>query len=572
MNLPLLRFWMYKLSRASPQVVEQQALANLMVAGKMEDMKMKSIMNIIAAVLVISAAAGCQKKETYIPDSSEHKTIKLTAVIDNGMTKTSLGEGVQVGDNPISYPVKWSEGDAIAVISDGKLFKFVLDEGYENSTQATFTIDDNDVRTSEAFSFDPSYPVQAIYPFDAVNLIGGSVYYTIPATQKYVKGSFASGVMPMGAYAPDGVSVLTFTNLMGLLKLQFTGSGESVKEIKVASMTANEISGGTRVSCSSEGVYIDPYGSRAEDRYLTLGFESPVALGATPEEFLIAIPLGTHNLSLSITTTDGNIDKTYYKNTTGTTLVENTILKMPNLNLPDDVIVPTENSYIENGLYFGEGVSITMGSKTVVFAPVNCGYHPVDYPVGKLYQWGRADGSGYNDGTTYMENIIQEYTTAAYGWSGSGTASPDASKFYGGSGANNHWCKNAGGEDFWTNYSNTTTEYDPCPEGWRVSKSYNINDLLTRYEWGEHNGYYGMWASGYVNVDEAGDAKIFLPAAGMRIADGTSQKRNVEGKYWGAQDYADNQGNVKHFSKDDNSIDVVEYKNFALSVRCEKIQ
>ena len=70
MNLPLLRFWMCKLSRASPQVVEQQALANLMVAGKTEDMKMRSIMNIIAAVLVISAAAGCQKKETYIPDSS----------------------------------------------------------------------------------------------------------------------------------------------------------------------------------------------------------------------------------------------------------------------------------------------------------------------------------------------------------------------------------------------------------------------------------------------------------------------------------------------------------------------
>ena len=50
----------------------------------------------------------------------------------------------------------------------------------------------------------------------------------------------------------------------------------------------------------------------------------------------------------------------------------------------------------EYGINHGKGVEID----GVVWAPVNCGYHKSDYRYGKLYQWGRKYGQGY-DGSLY---------------------------------------------------------------------------------------------------------------------------------------------------------------------------
>ena len=50
-------------------------------------------------------------------------------------------------------------------------------------------------------------------------------------------------------------------------------------------------------------------------------------------------------------------------------------------------------AYVENGKYLGDGVLVG----GVVWAPVNCGYDELRYPMGRLYQFGRKYGQGYND-------------------------------------------------------------------------------------------------------------------------------------------------------------------------------
>ena len=55
------------------------------------------------------------------------------------------------------------------------------------------------------------------------------------------------------------------------------------------------------------------------------------------------------------------------------------------------VVVRQMFDYIdEYGVNHGKGVNID----GVIWAPVDCGYHAVNYPYGKLYQWGRKYGQG----------------------------------------------------------------------------------------------------------------------------------------------------------------------------------
>jgi hypothetical protein len=50
----------------------------------------------------------------------------------------------------------------------------------------------------------------------------------------------------------------------------------------------------------------------------------------------------------------------------------------------------------EYGINHGPGVEIG----GVIWAPVNCGYNETDFKYGKLYQWGRKYGQGYNGDAT----------------------------------------------------------------------------------------------------------------------------------------------------------------------------
>ena len=72
---------------------------------------MKKLFTLFAAALVMLAAASCEKNEVLPGGNVEGKVVTLKASINNGETKTSLGE---LGSN--GYPTLWTAGDAIAVI------------------------------------------------------------------------------------------------------------------------------------------------------------------------------------------------------------------------------------------------------------------------------------------------------------------------------------------------------------------------------------------------------------------------------------------------------------------------
>ena len=265
-------------------MVEQKDLVKKKEHGK-KGAAMRKFMNILAAALVMLAAVGCEKNEN-LPDNSVQGTITLSAVINNGGTKTSLG-----ALNSGKYPVLWSEGDAIAVINNGKLFKFVVDAEDAGSTSGTFTLQlfENCGYTEEDFKVDQ--PVQAIYPFEGVTF-DGTINYTVPAQQTYAAGSFGKGASPMSAYAGNAEGAIAFENLFGAIKLQLKGDNK-VTSITVQGKNNEVLSGSAAFTTYTNGT--------APAITLTSGEESAKSVslvcgngvqldGSNAVEFIIALP------------------------------------------------------------------------------------------------------------------------------------------------------------------------------------------------------------------------------------------------------------------------------------------
>lgn len=187
--------------------------------------------------------------------------------------------------------------------------------------------------------------------------------------------------------------------------------------------------------------------------------------------------------------------------------------------------------YVVDGVSYGKGIAIG----DVIWAPVNCGYKAATaeskgFPYGKLYQWGRKYGQGYSteydesvpdivEGPLDFANAVREkysntfftVTSSPYDWTSQRNS--------------NLW--NAG-----TEQAPVRTEYDPCPEGWRVPTFEELAVLKkNKSSWTKNENQKGIFLSGKYTYSENAP-KIFLPAAGRRTNDESAYRRNEYGYYW----------------------------------------
>ena len=494
---------------------------------------MKKLMNLLAVALVMFAAISCDKSET-LPDNSANGKITLSAIINNSATKTSLG-ALEDGE----YPVLWSEGDAIAVVNNNQIFTFTLREGEGGKTKGIFELADG-----AAESFDPQKEIKAFYPdIDGVDYNGTAIICDVPQQQTFVAGSFGNGAMPMAAYRAEGsTTALSFDNLFGVLKLQLKGAaGETVTSIAVTSDKV--LNGAANVFIGASDNSITLSASDDENKTMTLdcGTDGKELSTENITEFLIALPANVasekHSLKITVNTNLGNAEKSYNLNTEQA-ISAGKIKKMP--------VIDFSIAYIENGVYYGDGIALPKsadGAEILIWAPVNCGYDE-NHKYGLLYQWGRKYGQGYDDETPAVVLKNEQLTSAD-----AGSSYDNKNNFYHGYGdwlnpaVDNLWYNDAQGA------TSKKTQYDPCPEGWRVPTNAELITLVNGLtEGGSESGlssqwttiedqndkYYGMtgfWA--YGNTTEKSGNKIFLPAAGSRntFINAPAQSRGVVANY-----------------------------------------
>ena len=188
--------------------------------------------------------------------------------------------------------------------------------------------------------------------------------------------------------------------------------------------------------------------------------------------------------------------------------------------------------YEVDGINYGKGVRIG----TTIWAPVNCGYHNTDYPYGKLYQWGRKYGQGYDSSDASYpsgENLVEGPVMPSVG-----QAEENKDKFYYVSSSPYDWSK-VQNDQLWnsgTESSPVKTAYDPCPEGWRVPTYAELDQLRrNRSSWTTSESQKGCYFSGeYTTID--GNPQVFFPAADERsFSDGNADYRGNFGYYWSSR-------------------------------------
>ena len=219
----------------------------------------------------------------------------------------------------------------------------------------------------------------------------------------------------------------------------------------------------------------------------------------------------------------------------------------------------------EFGVNHGKGVAIGMA----VWAPVNCGYEAATadyrgYPYGKLYQWGRKYGQGYDGDASTPE--IAEGGVSLQG----GQSEKNKNIFYTCPEYPYDWLYSQDGT-LWnsgTEESPVKTEYDPCPEGWRVPTYAELSELYrNRSSWTENDlGQSGYWFSGPSSYSSEA-AQVFFPAAGRRSDDlGHAGYRGDYGYYWSSRPYY----NDAYYLGFDNGYAYMYdyYRAYGYSVRC----
>lgn len=241
------------------------------------------------------------------------------------------------------------------------------------------------------------------------------------------------------------------------------------------------------------------------------------------------------------------------------------------------VVKPEFMDYIdEYGINYGKGVKID----DIVWAPVNCGYHETDYQYGKLYQWGRKYGQGY-EGDFWNADTILTYSdtyppTVAEGPVSSSVGNDPANAdiyFTGKFNFRNDWTDpqdaklwNSGSQE-----SPLKTENDPCPEGWRVPTYIELEALSANYSaWTKENGQNGFWFTGSAAYSSESH-QIFLSAGGQIDYEGRASDRGRYGNYWSSRPTRAPESyfaNAMFFYSDTINMTYYFGRAAAFSVRC----
>ena len=503
---------------------------NMRESGSMKTMKKMFAMAFVA----VAGLAGCQQ-ELIDPDAQESDALKVYATIEDAEdTKTYLND----------KEVYWSPGDRIAVFMRNSLRKrFDVSSESVGSKEGVFVYDSDYIVTGKNVSLSNNV---AYYPFAEVACTpDGSSYLlenvSLPSTQSYSPASFGQGSFPMVAVTSDTDDLdFAFKNLCGVLAFQLKGSG-TIRSIAVKGNSDEILSGKTTVTAAYGKIpAISLLSDGSKSVTLDCG-ETGVALQSdSPTAFYIVLPPVSFDKGFTVTVTDASGTMTEYSTTKKNVIHRSGILRMPEKEYIGER-VPQEGDYIdEYGVNHGPGVKIG----GTVWAPVNCGYHKTDFKYGKLYQWGRKYGQGYdgniydvngNKTGTYSDASVPTIKTGPVSLS-TGQSKSNEKYFYITYGSDNSdWLEerddelwNSGDED-----NPVKTEYDPCPDGWRVPTAHELSDLKhRRSSWTTNNGQAGYWFSGPRLYTET-EPQVFFPAAGSRNGyDGTTYTRCYHGHYW----------------------------------------
>ena len=489
---------------------------------------MKAIYHIKVSLLTLSAMVACTEMEisNESHDSTNNGLLQELSITGKDFQfEDATRSSVTIDENGASFT--WDEDDVIGIFPDkGDQVSFAMDEGAGTQT-ATFS--------GGGWALKSSAKYAAYYPhvYENRDLTAIPISY-VGQTQNGNANTDHIGAydfMAAGVSTPEnGAVAFDMQHLGALVQLTITVPEPSaLTKVVLTSSTEFTETGTIDLTANIPTINADTQSNTFEialDNITTTEVNENVIV-----YFMLApVDLTDIELTAKIHFADETINEVEI---TGKNFQAGKAYRLA-------IKIPTY--YIdEYGINHGPGVEID----GVVWAPVNCGYHATDYKYGKLYQWGRKYGQGYDNSTigilpdktfpTSEDNTIQKGPVEL----SVGNDSNNSDIFYKGSisDTNYDWLHpqndklwNAGTEE-----NPIKTEYDPCPTGWRVPTFAELELLSTKSSaWSTSDGQKGLWFTGTILYAE-NVSKVFFSAVGLRNNDGNAVGRGIQGGYWSSK-------------------------------------
>lgn len=527
------------------------------------DSTMKAVLRIaIAAVSAAIAFSSCENlNDEYISVSDE---IVINASVAEQSVETRSAIDV-FGSEKVTYT--WLAGDAISVFfgdSEGSIF---VTDVTASKAQFKGTIgavmgggDDLTDETS----------LWGVYPYDRnTTCDGSSVTLTLPYEQVAAPDTFADDLFPSIARSTN--FTMAFYPVCG--SIRFKVSNPDIVKVALSGNNNEDLAGKAIVSMPLGGV--PAMGSISEGQK-ELVMTSPDG-GCFETDRYYYFVLYPQDLTKGLTLTFyKEYEKASYVLNSSVKVGRNRFLSATNKDsgLTFTVLPNVLIDYIdENGNNQGKGILV---GKTV-WAPVNCGYHKTDYPYGKLYQWGRKYGQGYDESdATYPS--IDNGTIKKGGTSLSdGQSEANMDVFFLGNSVKD-WLSPSD-NSLWNSGTESSpvknVNNDPCPDGWRVPTYAELHDLWSKHSdlTTDESGQNGRWFSGTTSYSED-IPRLFIPANGRRYNDsGDVGGRGSSGYYWSSRaddSLDDSRAFDFHYYATSNLGSASLYRSQAKGVRCVK--
>uniref|UniRef100_UPI004055A381 hypothetical protein n=1 Tax=Alistipes sp. TaxID=1872444 RepID=UPI004055A381 len=242
------------------------------------------------------------------------------------------------------HRIHWHEEDAISLFRGTDINTRYVFEGQTGDTEGSFAMADIDIISG--VKLERNY---ALYPYTSNTTITreGRVHYTLPKSQGYAVGTFASGCNVMMAFTETtNDDRLSFRNCGGYLRLQLYGTETTIRSITLRGNNNEPIAGGAILIATDEetpAVIMDVTATAT----LALDCGEGVRLSSDPghpTEFWLVLPPTLFTEGFAITLEDAAGLKVV-KSTSKRVAIERNVIQP---------MAPIEVSFDEAGLTFGK--------------------------------------------------------------------------------------------------------------------------------------------------------------------------------------------------------------------------
>ncbi|MBR6423954.1 MAG: hypothetical protein IKS47_04670, partial [Bacteroidales bacterium] len=265
---------------------------------------MKRILPIISVLLALTSCVSQLDNADNLRLRADNGGKVFYATIEGNEDDENGPETKVYADDQMR--VLWNKNDYVAIFDNysyGVRYRFT---GRDGATAGRFVEDpvDGYVVGSDIEG------IYAVYPYQDDPEIAldhdGILTLTLPETQTYKKNSFGIGANTMVSVTDN--QQLRFRNVGGYLSFKLYGWGISVSSIQLKGNNHEKLAGEAKVTMALGGTPATVMQDNATEE-VTLECETPVALGATAEEyteFWFVIPPTTFTQGFTVTVTDSH--------------------------------------------------------------------------------------------------------------------------------------------------------------------------------------------------------------------------------------------------------------------------